>query len=338
MHNFLLQPRNLVSKASSPQTKMSAELGETFKSRYSQKHNTYLPEAPLVDLKNKDKTIHEHHEVFYNLKNELGLLQSVIHKFKVKNMTCQCEELITANKEKQLTIVNLQNRIDILATELKSTREAYQAGLNQEKSNHIMTKNQCKNLYVELRNVTDSCVAAQKRLSESQSHVEQLTNANQSVEAQKPALEEQVQALTHKLDQQHETEKLSARLCELTATLSAVQKRNTDYQHETEELRQKLDHQEQCAMVAKQQIATLQDQVLVLTAELECGKNALEKARDHIASLAAEKENGDKITRDLISALPPAVQEFSNLLVIAVYDDLPPFCSMWNFSIPVSTA
>jgi hypothetical protein len=317
---------------------MSAELQETVKSRYPPKQDTCLPEGPLVDLKSKDKSIHEHREVFDKLKNELGLLQSDIHKFKVKHVTCQCKELITANKKKQMTIANLQNRIDRLVTELKSTREAYEADLNQEKSNHVMTKNQCKNLIVELRNVMDSCVAVQKRLFESLSYVEQLANANQSSEAQKAALEEQVQALTQKLDQQRETEKLSARLCELTATLFAVQKGNTDYQHETEELLQKLDHQEQCAMIGKQQIATLQDQVLVLTADLECEKNASEKAHDHIASLAAEKENRDKILHDLISALPPAVQEFLNPLLTAVYNDLPPFCSMWDICIPVSTA
>jgi DNA repair exonuclease SbcCD ATPase subunit len=147
-----------------------------------------------------------------------------------------------------------------------------------------------------------------------------------------------MQALSQKQDQQHESEKLSARLCQLTATLSAVQKRNANYQHETEELNQKLDHQEQCAMVAKQQIATLQGQVLALTALLEHGKDALQKACDHIAALAAEKENRDKLICDLISALPPAVRESSHPLLAAVYDDLPPLCSMFYVRIPVSTA
>jgi hypothetical protein len=57
-----------------------------------------------------------------------------------------------------------------------------------------------------------------------------------------------VQILTQKLDNQHETEKLSARI---TGTLSAIQKKSTDYERETEALHQKLDQQQQCALVAK---------------------------------------------------------------------------------------
>lgn len=141
-------------------------------------------------------------------------------------MTCQCEELIITNRENQLTIVNLQNKIDTLVAEVRSAKKkAYKADFNQEKCNHIMTKDQRENLSVELRNALDSCVAVQKRLLGSESYVEQLKNAKQNVEVQKPALEEQVQALTEKLDQQHATEKISTRLCELAATLSAVQKK-----------------------------------------------------------------------------------------------------------------
>lgn len=57
-----------------------------------------------------------------------------------------------------------------------------------------------------------------------------------------------MQILTQKLDNQHETEKLSARI---TGTLSAIQKKSTDYERETEALHQKLDQQQQCALVAK---------------------------------------------------------------------------------------
>jgi hypothetical protein len=158
--------------------------------------------------------------------------------------------------------------------------------------------------------------------------MKQLNNANQNVEAQKAALEEQVHLLTRKLqdnklrmtqletdtaqhlafaakqeilDYQHRTKKLSARICELTETLSAVQEKNTDYEHDIEALSQKLDNQQQCAMVANQQIATLQDQVLVLTAELEHEKNSSQKACDHIAALAAKKTN--KVICDLMSEL-----------------------------------
>jgi chromosome segregation ATPase len=319
---------------------MRANLGETTESRGPQKQISYLPEAPVVD-RNNDKAIHKHHELIDEVKKELGMLKSDIHKFKVKigqkvndcrtqpavkvaqmhgqkkkarhtqeelqHVTCQCEELIITYRKNRLTVVNLQNKIDKLVAELKSVREAYEADLNQEKRNHIMTKDQCRNLNAAIRNTMDSYVAVQKRLTGSESYVEELKNANKNIEAQKAALEEQVQVLTEKLDQQHETEKLSARLCELTATLSAVQKRNTDHQHEIEALHQKLDHQRQCAMVTEQQIATLQDQVLALTVELEHEKNASQKARDHIAVLAAEKENRDKIICVLVSALPPAV-------------------------------
>jgi hypothetical protein len=45
-----------------------------------------------------------------------------------------------------------------------------------------------------------------------------------------------------------------------------------------------------------------------------------------------------EIKCDLISALPSAVQEFLNPLLAAVCDDLPPFCSVWDVLIPVSTA
>jgi hypothetical protein len=60
----------------------------------------------------------------------------------LQHVTCHSAELIITNRENQLTVVNLKNKIDMLVTELKIAREAYESDLNPEKSNHIMTKNQ----------------------------------------------------------------------------------------------------------------------------------------------------------------------------------------------------
>jgi uncharacterized coiled-coil protein SlyX len=71
----------------------------------------------------------------------------------LRHVTHHCEELTITNRENQLTIVKLQNKIDMLAAKLKSAREDYDADLNQEKNKHTVTKSWRKNLYTTLENM-----------------------------------------------------------------------------------------------------------------------------------------------------------------------------------------
>lgn len=276
----------------------------------------------------------------------------------LRHMTHHRDELRISNMENQLTVVDMQDKIDTLVTELNTARESYEADLNQARNEHEVTKKQCKKLKIGISNIQASLEALQMRLLESEHDVEQLTNATHQVQAQKAALEEQVNILTQKLEDsrqsmsqletdtvkqienthkdllckledfkekadkniaakeeeileyRHKTKKLSARIFELTETLSAIEETNTVHEREIEALTEKIDHQRDCAKIATQQIATLeasnaiyQHQVQALTAELEYQKDFSQKASDHIAGLATAKANQDKAICNLTSEL-----------------------------------
>lgn len=274
----------------------------------------------------------------------------------LRRMTHHRDELRISNMENQLTIVDLQDKIDTLVTELNSAKESYEINLAQARNEWNMSKKQCKKLEIVISNIQASLEALQIRLLESERYGEQLTNAVQQSQSEKAVLEEQVKILTQELEaskqsmshlerdtvqqiedirkellckleefkvkadkniavkeeeileHRHKTEELSARIFELTETLSAVEETNTEHEHEIEALTEKLDHQRDCAKLATQQIATLeasnaiyQHQVQALTTELEYQKDFSQKASDHIATLTTAKVNLEKAVCDLIS-------------------------------------
>jgi len=110
------------------------------------------------------------------------------------------------------------------------------------------------------------------------------------------------------LEQRHKTQELSARIIELTAAMSAIEKTNTEHECEIEALTKKLDHERECTKIATLQIATLeasnviyQHHVQAMTTELEYQKEFSQKASDHIATLSTAKANMEKAIYDLIS-------------------------------------
>jgi len=297
-----------------------------------------------VKLKEAEYEIHVYREQVTQVEEEL------------RRMTHHRDELRISNMENQLTIVDLQDKIDTLVTELNSAKESYETNLAQAQNECIMLKKQCKKLEIGIGNIQASLKALQIRLLESERYGEQLTNAVQQTESQKAALEEQVKLLTQELEankqcmsqlerdtvqqiedvrkdllckleefklkadtniaakedeileHRHKTEELSARIFELTETMSAIEETNTEHEHEIEALTEKLDHQRDCAKIATQQIATLeasnaiyQHQVQALTTELEYQKDFSQKASDHIATLSTAKANMEKAIYDLIS-------------------------------------
>jgi early endosome antigen 1 len=297
-----------------------------------------------VKLKEAELEIHVYMEKAMQAEEEL------------RRITHHRDELRISNMENQLTIVDLQDKIDTLVTELNTAKESYEADLNHARNEHSMTKKQCKKLEIVISNIQASLEALQLRLLESERDVEQLTTNVEQVQAQKAALEEEVEMLTQKLEDskqsmsqletdtlqqieeirrnllckledfkekaneniaakeeeilecRHKTEELSARVCELTETLSAIEETNTEHEREIEALTEKLDHQRDCAKIATQQIATLeasnvihQHEVQALTAELEYQKDFSQEASDHIAALGAAKSNQDKAICDLTS-------------------------------------
>lgn len=299
-----------------------------------------------VEVKLKEAELEMHVYVEKALKAEEDL----------RRMTHHRDELRISNIENQLTIVDMQDKIDTLVTELNSARESYETDIAQARNEYNISKKQCKKLKIGISNIRASLEALQMRLLESEHYVEQLTNATQQFDAQKTALEEQVKVLTQELEarkqsmselerdtvqqieetrrdlickleefkvkadkniaakeeeileHRHKSEELSARIFELTETLSAVEETNSEHEHEIEALTEKLDHQRDCAKIATQQIATLeasnaiyQHQVQTLTAELECQKDFSQKASSHIAALAAAKANLEKAICDLTS-------------------------------------
>ncbi|XP_069704328.1 myosin-11-like isoform X2 [Periplaneta americana] len=264
-------------------------------------------------------------------------------------MTHYRDELRISNMENQLTIVDLQDKIDTLVTELNTAKETYEEDLIKVRNKHNTLEKQCKTLKIGNSNLQASLEALQRRLLESEHYVEQLTNSSQLIKSQKEALEEQVKTLTEKLEanklsmtqlesdtvqqieetrkellskleefkvkadknitakeeeileHRHKAEGLSAKIFELTETLSAVEDANTEHEREIEALTEKLDHQRDCAQIATQQIANLeasnaiyQHQIQALTAELEYQKDFSQKASDHIAALAAAKASQEK--------------------------------------------
>lgn len=297
-----------------------------------------------VKLKEAEYEIHVYREQVTQVEEEL------------RHMTHHRDELRISNMENQLTIVDLQDKIDTLVTELNSAKESYETNLAQAQNECSMLKKQCKKLEIGIGNIQASLKALQIRLLESELYGEQLTNAVQQTESQKAALEEQVKLLTQELEankqcmsqlerdtvqqiedirkdllckleefkvkadtniaakeeeileHRHKTEELSARIFELTETMSAIEETNTEHEHEIEALTEKLDHQRDCAKIATQQIATLeasnaiyQHQVQALTTEMEYQKDFSQKASDHIATLSTAKANIEKAIYDLIS-------------------------------------
>jgi len=297
-----------------------------------------------VKLKEAEYEIHVYREQVTQVEEEL------------RRMTHHRDELRISNMENQLTIVDLQDKIDTLVTELNSAKESYETNLAQAQNECSMLKKQCKKLEIGIGNIQASLKALQIRLLESERYGEQLTNAVQQTQSQKAALEEQVKLLTQELEankqcmsqlerdtvqqiedvrkdllckleefklkadtniaakedeileHRHKTEELSARIFELTETMSAIEETNTEHEHEIEALTEKLDHQRDCAKIATQQIATLeasnaiyQHQVQALTTELEYQKDFSQKASDHIATLSTAKANMEKAIYDLIS-------------------------------------
>ena len=297
-----------------------------------------------VKLKEAEYEIHVYREQVTQVEEEL------------RHMTHHRDELRISNMENQLTIVDLQDKIDTLVTELNSAKESYETNLAQAQNECSMLKKQCKKLEIGIGNIQASLKALQIRLLESELYGEQLTNAVQQTESQKAALEEQVKLLTQELEankqcmsqlerdtvqqiedirkdllckleefkvkadtniaakeeeileHRHKTEELSARIFELTETMSAIEETNTEHEHEIEALTEKLDHQRDCAKIATQQIATLeasnaiyQHQVQALTTEMEYQKDFSQKASDHIATLSTAKANMEKAIYDLIS-------------------------------------
>jgi len=297
-----------------------------------------------VKLKEAEYEIHVYREQVTQVEEEL------------RRMTHHRDELRISNMENQLTIVDLQDKIDTLVTELNSAKESYETNLAQTQNECSMLKKQCRKLEIGIGNIQASLKALQIRLLESERYGEQLTNAVQQAESQKAALEEQVKLLTQELEankqcmsqlendtvqqiedvrkdllckleefkvkadtniaakeeeileHRHKTEELSARIFELTETMSALEETNTEHEHEIEALTEKLDHQRDCAQIATQQIATLeasnaiyQHQVQALTTELEYQKDFSQKASDHIATLSTAKANMEKAIYDLSS-------------------------------------
>ena len=297
-----------------------------------------------VKLKEAEYEIHVYREQITQVEEEL------------RRMTHHRDELRISNMENQLTIVDLQDKIDTLVTELNSAKESYETNLAQTQNECSMLKKQRKKLEIGIGNIQASLKALQIRLLESERYGEQLTNAVQQTESQKAALEEQVTLLTQELEankqcmiqlerdtvqqiedvrkdllckleefkvkadtniaakeeeileHRHKTEELSARIFELTETMSAIEETNTEHEHEIEALTEKLDHQRDCAKIATQQIATLeasnaiyQHQMQALTTELEYQKDFSQKASDHIATLSTAKANMEKAIYDLIS-------------------------------------
>jgi len=297
-----------------------------------------------VKLKEAEYEIHVYREQVTQVEEEL------------RRMTHHRDELRISNMENQLTIVDLQDKIDTLVTELNSAKESYETNLAQAQNECSMLKKQCKKLEIGIGNIQASLKALQIRLLESERYSEQLTNAVQQTQSQKAALEEQVTLLTQELEankqcmsqlerdtvqqiedvrkdllckleefkvkadtniaakeeeileHRHKTEELSARIFELTETMSAIEETNTEHEHEIEALTEKIDHQRDCAKIATQQIATLeasnaiyQHQVQALTTELEYQKDFSQKASDHIATLSTAKANVEKAVYNLIS-------------------------------------
>lgn len=293
----------------------------------------------------------------------------------LRRMTHHRDELRISNMENQLTIVDLQDKIDTLVTELNSARESYETDIAQARNDYIMSKKQCKKLKIVISNIRASLEALQLRLLDSEHYVEQLTNASQQFDAQKMALEEQVKVLTQELhasrqsmsdlerdtvqqieetrrdlfckleefkvkvdkniaakeeeilEHRHKSEELSARIFDLTETLSAVEETNSEHEHEIEALTEKLDHQRECARIATQQIATLeasnaiyQHQVQTLTAELEYQEDFSQKASSHIAALAAAKANQEKAICDLATEI---IAEREMLKLSSELEELP---------------
>jgi chromosome segregation ATPase len=311
-----------------------------------------------IKLKESEHEIHTYTEKATQAEEEL------------RRVTHHRDELRISNMENQLTIVDLQDKIDTLTTEFNSARESYEADLAQARNEHNVTKKQCKKLKIGISNIQASLEALRMRLLESECDVEQLTNAAQQVEAQKAALEEQVKILTQELEaskqsmsqleidtvqqiedtrkdllckleefkvkadknivakeeeileHRHKTEELSARIFELTETLSALEETNAEHEREIEALSEKLDHQRECAKIATQQIATLeasnaiyQHQIQALTAELEYQKDFSQKASDHIAALAAVKAKQEKEICDLTSEVKAEREKVSKFNV-----------------------
>jgi chromosome segregation ATPase len=141
-----------------------------------------------VKLKEAEHEIHAYKEQTTQVEEEL------------RRMTHHRDELRISNMENQLTIVDLQDKIDTLVTELNSAKESYETNLTQAQNECTMSKKQCKKLEIGISNIQASLEALQMRLLESECYGEQLTNAVQQAESQKAALEEQVKILTQELE------------------------------------------------------------------------------------------------------------------------------------------
>ncbi|KAJ9591650.1 hypothetical protein L9F63_001795 [Diploptera punctata] len=118
----------------------------------------------------------------------------------LRKVTHHRDKLRISNMEHQLTIVELQDKIDMLVTELNSTRENYEADLAFVRNENSISKRQCKKLNIGIANIQASLEALRKRLLESERDVEQMTHAFLQVKAQKVAADEQNKTLSQELE------------------------------------------------------------------------------------------------------------------------------------------
>lgn len=154
----------------------------------------------------------------------------------LRRMTHHRDELRISNMENQLTIVDLQDKIDTLVAELNSARESYETDIAQARNEYNASREECKKLKIGISNIQASLKALQLRLLESENYVEELANTAQQCDAQKMALEEQVNVLTLELDASKQS------MSELERdTVQQIEETRRDLFYKLEEFKAKAD-------------------------------------------------------------------------------------------------
>ena len=211
----------------------------------------------------------------------------------LRQVTHHRDKLRISNMNHQLTIVELQDKIDTLVTELNATRESYEADLAFVRNEHNVSKRQCKKLNIGIGNIQASLEALRKRLLESENDVEEMTKAFHQVKAQKAAADEQIKILTQEL----ETVKESMTHLE-SDTVNQIEEVRSGLLNKLEEFRMKAEKnvtaKEEEILEHRHQIEELSTRIFELTETLSAVEETNSEHEHEIEALTEKLDHQRK--------------------------------------------
>ncbi|PSN39526.1 hypothetical protein C0J52_12397 [Blattella germanica] len=239
---------------------------------------------------------------FNDLTKEASKIENELHK-----VVCHRDELRISNMEHQLTIVDLQDKVDTLVTELNAAKDSYEAELTLQRNENCTAKKQCKKLKIGITNIQASLEALRKRLLDSENDVEQLTNALQQVKIQKLNAEDKIKIMSRELEMTKESmmqleketvrqideirngllNKLEEFRLKAERNVGAKEEEILEHRHKIEELSTRIFELTETLSTVEEANTEHEHEIEALTEKLDHQRDCAQIATQQIASLEA---------------------------------------------------